>query len=163
MSAGVLATFATERELVAALPPLRAAGLGTIETYTPKPVETGTSVLPMLMLLAGVLGATASFLLQSYGDTVAYPLDIGGRPNFSWPAFIPIAFENGVARCGAGAVSSAFLLSIVCRDCTSRWMSAHAIRRATRDMWCVAIQTDQPERARAMLRDLSPIHLEELP
>lgn len=162
MSAGVLATFATERELVAALPPLRAAALGTIETYTPKPIETGTSVLPMLILLAGVLGATASFLLQSYGDTVAYPLDIGGRPNFSWPAFIPIAFENGILAAvlvgffGFLAVNRMPRLYEPVDECPS-------IRRAARDMWCVAIQTDQPERARAMLRDLSPIHLEELP
>jgi hypothetical protein len=162
MSAGVLATFATERELVAALPPLRAAALGTIETYTPKPIETGTSVLPMLILLAGVLGATASFLLQSYGDTVAYPLDIGGRPNFSWPAFIPIAFENGILAAvlvgffGFLAVNRMPRLYEPVDECPS-------IRPATRDMWCVAIQTDHPERARAMLRDLSPIHLEELP
>jgi len=162
MSAGVLATFATERELVAALPPLRAAALGTIETYTPKPIETGTSILPMLILLAGVLGATASFLLQSYGDTVAYPLDIGGRPNFSWPAFIPIAFENGILAAvlvgffGFLAVNRMPRLYEPVDECPS-------IRRAARDMWCVAIQTDQPERARAMLRDLSPIHLEELP
>ena len=162
MSAGVLATFATERDLVAALSPLRAAGLGTIETYTPKPIENGTSVLPMLILLAGVLGATASFLLQSYGDTVAYPLDIGGRPNFSWPAFIPIAFENGILAAvlvgffGFLAVNRMPRLYEPVDECPS-------IRRATRDMWCVAIETDRPERARAMLRDLSPIHLEELP
>jgi hypothetical protein len=162
MSAGVLAAFATEEQLVAALAPLRSAGLGTIETYTPKPIETGPSVLPTLILLAGVLGAITSFLLQSYGDTLAYPLDIGGRPNLSWPAFIPIAFENGVLAAmlvgffGYFAVNRMPRLYEPIDECPS-------IRRATRDLWCVAIHTDQPERARAMLRELSAMQLEELP
>jgi len=162
MSAGVLAVFATEEELVAALAPLRSADLGTIETYTPRPIETGTSILPMLILLGGVLGAIASFLLQSYGDTLGYPLDIGGRPDISWPAFIPIAFENGVLVAVLAGFFSYFVVNRMPRlyepidECPS-------IRRATRDAWCVAIHTDRPERAHAILRGLSPIQVEELP
>ena len=162
MSAGLLAVFGTEEQLVAALAPLRLAGVGTIETYTPKPIETGTSVLPSLILAAGVLGAIASFLLQSYADTLAYPLDIGGRPDLSWPAFIPIAFENGVLVAVVAGFFGYFAVNRMPRlyepidECIS-------IRRATTDMWCIAIQTDRPERARAILRELSPTQIEELP
>jgi len=162
MSAGVLAVFATEEALVAALAPLHSAGLGSIETYTPKPVETGSSILPILILLAGISGTIASFLLQSYGDTLAYPLDIGGRPDLSWPAFIPISFENGVLVAVLAGFFGYLAVNRMPRfyepidECTS-------IRRATRDMWCAAIFTDQPARARAVLRDLSPVEIEDLP
>ena len=162
MSAGLLAAFATKEELVAALAPLRSAELGTIETYTPMPIESGTSIVPVLILAAGVLGTVASFLLQSYGATLAYPLDIGGRPDLAWPAFIPIAFENGVLVAvlvgffGYFAVNHMPRLYEPIDECPS-------IRRATRDLWCVAVHTDQLERARAVLREMTPVQLEELP
>ena len=162
MSAGLLAAFATKAELVAALAPLRSAELGTIETYTPTPIESGTSIVPVLILVAGVVGTIASFLLQSYGDTLAYPLNIGGRPNLAWPTFIPIAFENGVLVAvlvgffGYFAVNRMPKLYEPIDECAS-------IRRASCDLWCVAVHTDQVERARAVLREMTPVQLEELP
>ena len=49
-----------------------------------------------LVFVAGLLGMAASLALQTYANVWAYPLDIGGRPPFSWPSFIPIALENGI-------------------------------------------------------------------
>ena len=159
MTAGLPATFATEQELIAALAPLRSARLGTIETYTPKSIETGASALPLLILLAGVFGTIASFLLQSYGDTLAYPLNIGGRANLSWPAFVPIAFENGVLA----AVLAGFFGYLVVNRMPRLYEAVDecaSIRRATRDVWCVAIHTDHPGRAREILRDLPTVQVE---
>ena len=79
-----------------ALHRLRSAELGPLETYTPQPLAEGTSPLPLAIFLAGVLAMAASFALQVYANVWAYPLDIGGRPRFSWPAFVPIALENGI-------------------------------------------------------------------
>lgn len=162
MSAGLIATFATEQELVAALGDLRSAGLGTMETYTPRPLESEGSVLPVLILTAAIVGTIASFLLQSYADTSAYPLDIGGRPDLSWPAFVPIAFENGVL---AAVVAGIFGFLAVNRmpQLYEPIDECMAMRRATYDRWCVSIHTDQPERAREVLRRHSPTQVEKLP
>jgi hypothetical protein len=162
MSAGLFVAFATEHELVSALPALRAARLGAIETYTPAPIETGSSILPLLVLIAGVAGAIAGFCLQSYANMAAYPIDIGGRPDFSWPAFVPIAFENGVLA----AVLTGFVGYFVVNRLPRLYESADecdAMRRAMRDLWCVAIRTDDPRRARELLRTHAPTHVEELP
>jgi hypothetical protein len=160
--AGLLLAFASEPELRIALARLRTASLGEIETYTPKPLDAGTSIVPSLVLLGGVLGTVASFCLQSYATTIAYPLDIGGRPDLSWPSFIPIAFENGVLVAvlagfvGYLAVNRLPRLYDPVDECA-------ALRRAMRDHWCLAIHTTQPDRVRALLRDVSPLAIEPLP
>jgi len=160
--AGLLLAFASEPELRAALARLRGASLGEIETYTPKPLDAGTSIMPSLVLAGGVLGAVASFCLQSYATTIAYPLNIGGRPDLSWPSFIPIAFENGVLVAvlagfvGYLAVNRMPRLYDPVDECT-------ALRRAMRDHWCLAISTAQPERVRALLHDAPPLAIETVP
>jgi hypothetical protein len=100
---GIAAEFAAESALVEAAARLRAAGLRRIEPYTPYPVEAldallprPRNLLPVLVFAAGMLGLAGGFLLQWYGAAVSYPLNIGGRPPASWPAFIPIAFEIAV-------------------------------------------------------------------
>jgi hypothetical protein len=158
---GVLAAFDTEHALRAALVPLRAAGFDEIETYTPRALEEGPSILPSLVLLGGVLGGIASFALQSYADVFAYPLDIGGRPELSWPAFIPIAFENGILVAIATGFFGYFIVNRMPR-LYEPIDESPLMRRATRDLWCVAIRTSDPK-ARDMLRSLSPLRIEDLP
>jgi hypothetical protein len=162
---GLLAGFESEPALRAALGSF--AGWTEIETYTPVPIdsesERGGSALPLAMLIAGVAGFTAFFLLMTYADVRAYPQDIGGRPNFAWPAFIPIAFELGVL---CAMVTGFFGYFVVCRlprlydpidECDS-------LKGASRDGWFLAIRTDGRDRleeARQLLATLGPLSLEE--
>ena len=93
----IVARFDTEQALQAALDACRAAGIAAT-TYTPMRRRGAPthSPIPSIMQIAGLLTALASFALQSYASLRAYPFDVGGRPQFAWPAFIPTAFENGV-------------------------------------------------------------------
>ena len=100
---GFAAEFAAEAMLVDAASRLHEAGVRRVEAYTPYPVEKlngllprPSNFLPVLVFAAGVLGLAGGFILQWYGAAVSYPLDVGGRPPASWPAFIPIAFEIAV-------------------------------------------------------------------
>jgi Protein of unknown function (DUF3341) len=162
---GVLAGFDTEDALRHALDRLAAEHVRGVETYTPKALDehpTG-SPLPLMMFLAGVLGFVGFFLLMAYADLWAYPLDIGGRPDFAWPSFVPIAFELAVL-CAMGA--GFFGYFVLCRmprpydpidECAS-------FRRASRDGWFVAIRSTDPRhltQAHAVLDALRPTSVEE--
>jgi hypothetical protein len=97
---GLLAEFEHPEELLEAARHARANGYRRMEAYTPIPVHDLVEAmgkvptrLPLLTLLGGVLGALTGYALQYYVSVVEYPLNVGGRPYHSWPAFIPIVFE----------------------------------------------------------------------
>src|SRR5205085_2664805 len=60
--------------------------------------------VPLATLCGGIFGGTSAYLLQWYSAVVAYPINSGGRPLHSWPAFIPATFEMTVL----GAYLAAF-------------------------------------------------------
>ena len=51
------------------------------------------SRLPTIGFIFGVIGAVSIFVFMTWIFTVDYPMNIGGKPYFSVPSFIPITFE----------------------------------------------------------------------
>lgn len=97
---GWLAEFETPEALLAAVRSARGAGYRRMDAYTPFPIEHLAEELgfhhtrlPLLVLIGGLLGCAAGFLMQYYASVIDYPLNIGRRPLNSWPAFVPITFE----------------------------------------------------------------------
>jgi hypothetical protein len=139
---------------------------GGIETYTPMPLDgvpTRASPLPLCMFLAGTLGFIAFFLLMTYADVRAYPLDIGGRPRFAWPTFVPIAFELGMLCAMATGFVGYF---IVCRmpRLYEPVDECGALTLASRDGWFVSIRSDDPDAliaARTLLGVFEPTSVDE--
>jgi hypothetical protein len=158
----VLAAFADPDSLRAAVQRLRTAQLGSIETYTPRPLDDGPSIVPLAVFVAGLLGTAASLALQTYANVWAYPLDIGGRPPFSWPSFIPIALENGILAAMAAGFFGYLIVNRLPRlyepidECA-------AIRRASRDLWCVAVRTTDPAAVWRILQDCEADSIEAIP
>jgi hypothetical protein len=108
---GMLAEFETPVELIAAVRRARAAGYRRMDAYTPFPVEHLAEELgfhhtnlPLIVLCAGLVGCAGGFLLQYWISVLAYPLNIGGRPLNSWPAFIPVTFETTILVASVSAV-----------------------------------------------------------
>src|SRR5690242_4289972 len=70
-----------------------------MEAYSPYPIEELSEIIPRINLLpaivfaGGALGAATAWVMQYYIAAIDYPINVGGRPLYSWPAFIVITFE----------------------------------------------------------------------
>ena len=60
--------------------------------------------VPLITLLCGVAGGLGGYGMEAYSAVFDYPLNVGGRPLHSWPAFIPVTFELTVLCAALGAV-----------------------------------------------------------
>ncbi len=108
---GLLAEFSGPVELLAAAHKAREAGYRRMDAFTPLPVEGLAEAvgfqrtrLPIIVLIGGILGGSAGFSMQYYANVIGFPLNIGGKPYNSWPAFIPITFELTILGAALSAV-----------------------------------------------------------
>jgi hypothetical protein len=62
-----------------------------------------TNRVPLLTLVGGLMGVTTAFLMETWMNVWSYPLNIAGRPLFSWPAFIIPAYEWTILFSGLAA------------------------------------------------------------
>ena len=106
---GLMAEFEDPNALVSATRRAHDEGYRRMDAYSPFPIEelhealgAHHTRLPLIVLIGGVIGCLGGYTLQYWASTIAYPLNIGGKPLHSWPAFIPVAFELtilGAALC----------------------------------------------------------------
>jgi hypothetical protein len=99
----VLAEFPTPDELVKATNEMRLKGFQGMDTYSPYPLHGGSEALglppskvPLIALCGAITGTVTALAFQTYMNTLDYPLNVGGRPLLSLPAWIPITFELAV-------------------------------------------------------------------
>ena len=115
---GLMAEFSDPQDLLGATRRAYAEGYRRMDAYSPFPIEglaealgrRGTAV-PLLVLLGGMTGGLGGYFMQAYAMAVDYPLNIGGRPLHSWPAFIPITFELTVLCAALTAFFAVFVLN----------------------------------------------------
>jgi hypothetical protein len=117
MARTITAEFTTEGMLDEAARNVRARGLGDIEAYGPYPLEgiaalqgRRTWIVPVITTLAVLAGGVGTYWLQYWMNGIDYPLNVGGRPLASWPAFVPATLIVGVLSGGAASLLGMLVL-----------------------------------------------------
>ena len=108
---GIMAEFDSAQALVDAAKATAHAGYKKIDAYSPFPIEgladeisTDHHDVQLVVLIGGIIGGVSGYLMQYWMAAVDYPLNIGGKPYHSWPAFIVITFEMTILFAGISAV-----------------------------------------------------------
>jgi hypothetical protein len=111
------------------------------------------------------MGFIGGFALQYWVSVIAYPMNIGGRPLNSWPAFIVPTFETTILLAGFTAVLGMFALNGLPRP-HHPVFNVERFALASHDRFFLWIEAKDPlfelEKTRAFLESLSPVHLEEV-
>jgi hypothetical protein len=180
---GLLAEYTDPEALRAAAEKVRDAGFRRWDCCTPYPIHgmdramgVRPTVLPWLVLGAGLTGAALAVFLQWYcnspstanpqaGLVSGYPLVFSGKPYWSLPANIPIIFELTVLFAALTAFVGVWALARLPRPYFPAFKSAR-FRRVTDDRFFLIIEARDSrfnlDETRQLLADTSPDALEEL-
>jgi hypothetical protein len=97
---GLMGEFTTVDAVMDAAAKVRAAGFTRWDVHTPFPIHgidpvmgTRPTVLPWIVLMAGLTGLGGAILLQWWTNAFDYPFILSGKPLWSLPANVPIIFE----------------------------------------------------------------------
>ena len=108
---GLMAEFDDPSSLVAATERAHHEGYRFMDAYSPYPIEelhhalgAQPTRLPLIVLVGGLCGCIGGYALEYWSSAIAYPLNIGGKPLHSWPAFIPVTFECTILVAALSAV-----------------------------------------------------------
>jgi hypothetical protein len=150
METGVLGEFEDPEAMLRAIHELKRRGWRRLDAFTPYPVEgleealdLRRSTLNWRVLPFAILGAGGGYFIQWFCNGFNYPINVGGRPPHSAPAFIPITFEMGVLASAIFGVLIGFYLTGLPRLYLPLF-DAPGFTRATLDRFLVGLDAADP-------------------
>jgi hypothetical protein len=170
---GLMAEFANPTDLVLAARRAHEAGYRRMDGYSPFPVEELSDAIgfhkdnvSLVVLIGGLVGGSIGYLMQWWISAISYPINVGGKPYHSWPAFIVVTFEMTVLFAGVAAVLGMLALNGLPMPYHPVFHSSR-FAFATRDRFFLCIEARDPlfDRVQTMnfLRSLSPYDVTEIP
>ncbi|HEV2859994.1 MAG TPA: DUF3341 domain-containing protein [Pyrinomonadaceae bacterium] len=163
---GLMAEFDDPNGVVAAARTVYEEGYRKIDAYSPYPIEAlseavgvHSTKMPLIVLVGGIVGGLAGYLMQYYLLAVDYPLNVGGKPFHSWPAFIPITFEMTILGAALSAVFGMLALNGL-PEPYHPVFNAPNFALASRDRFFLLVESTDPkfdrDRTAEFLRGLGP-------
>lgn len=156
MTALAIASFAAPEPTRAAIRKLLAQQRHIVGVWSPVPFEetapqaANRRPVGWLMALAGCLSAASFYGLISWTAIAAYSFDSGGRPLYSWPAFLVAPIEFGALVAAAAGVALFFYRARLTRLHDSAFDLAE-VGQAMQDRLVIAVRCDAGEDANDLI------------
>ena len=173
---GITALFNKPDEIIHAANEVSAKGFTKFDINTPYPIHgmdkamrLNSSKLGFFALAFGIFGTVASVGLMSWVTLVAYPLVIGGKPFWSWPAFVPVAFEVTVLLASVLSVLAMIVIYFKFPNNAHPLHDTEYMKRVSADSFGICIEAKDPLFNEQMVteflkslggKDISPVKIE---
>ena len=162
---GIVGVFAAPDAMVGAARQLRSAGLTSLDAFTPFPVAEFDACVPprarwpLPVAIGGgaLLGACIGYLIQYWDEAWGYPLNVGGRPYDSWPAFTVGAFEVTLL-CAVAAGFLGLWLACGLPRLYHPLFAAEGFERASCDRYVLCVAARDPKFQADAVRDIFRRH-----
>lgn len=148
---GLMAEFATAEQLIEAARQTTAAGYKKFETHTPYPIHElaeaqglKRTFVPEVVFVGGLIGLISGFALQWWVNLRVYPMNIGGKPLNSWPAFVVPSYEMTILFAAGAAVVGMLMLNGLPKPYHPVF-NVKSFERATQDRFFLAIEATDPQ------------------
>ena len=148
---GLMAEFDKPADLVRACHAAREAGYRRMDAYTPCPIEAvfealhlHKNAMPLIVLCGGIFGGLGGLALEYWVSVIAYPLNIGGKPFFSLPSFIPVVFECTILAAAVSCVLGMLALNGLPMPYHPVF-NVPSFAMASRDKFFLAIESTDPK------------------
>lgn len=168
---GILAEYETPGALIAAARRVRDAGYKKWDCHSPFPVHgidpamgIKPTILPWIVFGAGISGTAAAILLQWWTNAHNYAHNISGKPFWSLPANIPIAFELTVLFAAVTCFLAMWGLNLL-PELWHPLFGSKRFEKATTDGFFISIEAADPlfdrRASRELLQSAGATHIEE--
>ncbi len=169
---GLMAEFEHADDLLAAAKAAKAGGYEAVEGYSPMPIHGLSEILgqknpvAMITLAGAVTGLLVGFGLEYWVNMIEFPLNIAGKPDFSWPAFVVPAYETTILFGALSAAIGMLLLNGLPQPYHPVF-NVPAFENASRNRFFLVIESKDPHfdlaKTKGFLSGLHPISLAEVP
>jgi hypothetical protein len=170
---GLLAEFDSVTSLTAAAAAAYKDGWRRLDCYTPYPCEEAAEAIgfhrnfvPLITLVGGLMGCVAMFLMETWINVWAYPLNIAGRPYYSWPAFVVPAYEWTILWAGLTAAFGMLALNGLPSPYHPLFNAPNFRTGATSDKLFLCLEARDPKfslvESRAYLEAMHPVSIVEV-
>jgi hypothetical protein len=169
---GVMGEFESPEAILHAARKAREAGYRHVTAYTPFPVEGLAQIIgfrwtavPLITLLGGLTGGLSGFAMEYWMSAISFPLNVGGRPLNSWPAFIPVTFELTILGASLSAVFGMLALNRLPQPYHPVF-NVERFARASTDRFFLCIESRDPKfhlaESAKFLQSVSAQHVSEV-
>jgi hypothetical protein len=170
---GIAAEFETAEAIVEAARKTVAAGYAVVEGYTPVPIIELPEILGSrrtyvgpIVGCAALMGVVGGFGMQWFANVIHYPWNIAGKPQNSWPMWIPITFECGILASAVIGLIAMLALNGLPKPYHPMFR-LDAFTRASKDRYFLCIESTDPKfdlpQTRQFLESLAPLAVMEVP